>query len=397
VKETPVLTAGKEGFALSAPDKSFQLKLRGYAQADGRFFFNDGPSTAANTFLIRRARVILDGTVGQRFEFRVVPDFGGGKTELQDAYLDCKASEWINLRFGRTKTPFGIERLQSSADTLFIETGLSSALTPNNDEGVMLYGAPGKGVLDYALGVFNGAPDGASVDADTNNGKDLAARVMLSPFKNRDVAALSGLSFGVAGTIGDQKGNDTAPGLPSIRSSGQQGIFSYKTSTNKADVAFADGNRTRLAPQFYCTLGSFGLLGEYVISEQEVANGKGSDTVRNEAWQLAASYVLTGESPSLKGVKPLRPLDMAAGNWGAFELAARVGKLEIDDAAFRGGYADRKKAVSSAAQTGVGLNWYLSRNVRLALDYEQTAFDDGDAAGDRPDERVVLARTQVAW
>lgn len=396
-KETAVVTAGKEGFALSAPDKSYQLKLRGYLQSDGRFFVDDGADKAVDTFALRRARVILDGTLGKQFEYRVAPDFGGGKAELQDGYLDYKRSNAFNVRLGRTKVPFGIERLQSSAETLFNEPGLSTALTPNYDVGILPYGTLAAGTIEYALGVFNGGPDGASVDADANDGKDVAARLFVTPFKNGAVTALSGLSFGIAGTFGDQEGTATAPGLPSIKSSGQQGLFGYKTSTNAADTAVADGARTRLAPQVYYTVGPFGLLGEYVISEQEVANGKGSDDVSNEAWQLAASYVLTGESPSLKGVKPLSPFNPAAGGWGAVELAARVGGLEVDDAAFAGGYADRKKSVSAASNAGVGLNWYLTGNAKLVLDYERTAFTDGDKAGDRPDEQVVIVRAQVSW
>lgn len=396
-RSMPLVTAGADGFAMSARDKSYQLKLRGYVQGDGRFFIDDRASKGVDTFLVRRARVIFDGAAGKPFEFRVAPDFGGGKAELQDGYVDYKPSGLINVRVGRTKVPFGIERLQSTSETLFNETGLSTALTPNYDQGVMLYGATGKGMLEYVLGVFNGGPDGANVDLDSNDGKDLAVRVFVTPLKHSAMAALSGLSLGAAATVGDQQGTEAVPGLPSIRSSGQQSFFSFKTSDEEGQTAFADGDRTRLAPQFYYTVGSFSLLGEYVTSEQEVANGQGSDTVANEAWQLAASYVLTGESPSLKSVKPFKPFNFATGDWGALEVTARIGELEIDEAAFDGGYADRKKSASSANNVGVGLNWHLSRNVKLAVDYNHTSFEDGASGGDRPDEKVVIARTQIAW
>lgn len=396
-KETPTVTAGKDGFALTAPDKAFQLKLRGYLQTDARFFLDDAEEKSTDTFLTRRARAIFDGTLGKQFEFRLAPDFGGGKSELQDCYLDYKPADEFNVRFGRTKTPLGMERLQSSAETFFNETGPSTALTPNYDIGVMPYGSLGKGLVEYAAGVFNGAPDGASADADSNDEKDFAARVLMSPFKNTEVAALKGLSVGVAGTIGEQTGTTTTPGLPTIRSIGQQTIFSYKTSTNTAAVAFADGARTHLAPQLYYAAGPAGVLGEYVFAAQDVANGKGSDTVTMDAWQVVGTCVLTGESPSLKGVNPSRPFNPSAGQWGAVEIAVRAGELTVDDAAFDGGFADPKKSVSAARNAGIGLNWYLTRNVKLVLDYDRTTFDGGDASGDRPDENVVIARAQVAW
>lgn len=396
-KEAPTFTAGPNGFSWNSADKAYSLKLRGYAQADARYFLDDDDKKVSDTFLLRRARVIIDGQVGKKVAFRIAPDFGGGSSQLQDGYLDYKSSDTLNLRFGRTKVPFGLERLQSSTETLFNETGPTTALTPNYDEGVLAYGSFGQGALEYQVGVFNGGPDGASIDSDTNDDKDLAARLWLSPFKNSEVNALSGLSFGVAGTIGKQSGTTNAPGLPSFRSAGQQGFFSYKTSTNAADIAVADGDRTRISPQFYYAVGSFGLLGEYVIVEQDVGNGKGSTALENEAWQLAASYVLTGETPSLKGVKPLQPFDFSAGQWGAWELKARVGELTVDDAAFTGKYADAKKSAKAAEAIGVGVNWYLNQNAKLALDYEQTTFDGGAATGDRPEEKVIIARAQVAF
>ena len=55
-KETPVVSAGSDGFIISGADKSYRLKIGGYAQADGRFFYDDTPATGPDTFTIRRAR-----------------------------------------------------------------------------------------------------------------------------------------------------------------------------------------------------------------------------------------------------------------------------------------------------------------------------------------------------
>jgi len=393
----PSVTAGAEGFSLISADKDFHLKLRAFAQTDARFFTDDPDDKSIDTFLLRRARLIVDGKLGKYFEARIAPDFGGGKSELQDGYLDFKPDTVFNVRFGRTKVPLGIERLQSSTDTFLNETALSTALTPNYDTGIQFYGSLAKGLLDYALGVYNGGPDGATVDSDNNDEKDWVGRLYLSPFKNNGPTTLKGLSVGIAGTIGDHQGSDSSPSLPTYRTSGQQAYFSYKTSTNRSAIAFADGEQTRMAPQFYYTIKSFGLLGEYIISEQDVANGTSSDSLENTGWQLTASQVLTGESPSLKGIKPLRSFDPSKGAWGAVELVARYSSLEIDANAFDAGYADRKKSASAADAVGVGINWYVTRNAKLALQYEQTAFTDGASDGDRDDEQVVIARAQLAF
>lgn len=396
-KESATVTAGKSGFALTSADKKYSLKLRGYAQADGRFYLDDKEDKSVDSFLVRRARVIFEGDLGERVSFRIAPDFGNGKSELQDAYVEFKPATAFNIRAGRTKVPFGLERLQSSTDTLFNETALSTALTPNYDEGVQLFGKLFTNTVEYAVGVFNGGPDGASVDSDSNDDKDLAGRLWFSPFRNSDVDAISGLSFGIAGTFGKQEGSDASTQLPNYKTSGQQTFFSYKTSTNKGESVVADGDHTRVSPQLYYQLGSLGLLAEYVTSEQDVSNSKGSDSLSHDAWQVAASYVLTGEKASLRGVEPASEFSLANGTWGAIELVARYSELSIDDKTFSGGYADAKKSASGAENTGVGINWYATRNTKISVDYETTAFDGGAAEGDRDDEQIIIARAQVKF
>src|SRR5437764_282272 len=39
--EAPKLTAGQDGFSFSSADTNFALKLRGYVQADGRYYIKD--------------------------------------------------------------------------------------------------------------------------------------------------------------------------------------------------------------------------------------------------------------------------------------------------------------------------------------------------------------------
>lgn len=390
-REAPVITAGKNGFSLASADRSYVLALHGYVQGDGRFYVDDSKDTAVDTLLLRRARLIVDGTLGSLFEFRIAPDFGNGQAVVQDAYLDCKPDTLINLRVGRFKTPFDIERLQSSADTCFTELGLPSALTPGYDLGAELYGFAAGGAVEYAAGVFNGVPDGTDGNGDANDNKDLAGRVMVSPFRNSDVAAINGLSVGAAASIGDQDGTAAASALPSLKTPGQQTYFSYAAST------YANGPRTRVEPQFYYAAGPFGLLGEYVLSEQDVQRGAVSDRMHNRAWQLTGSFVLTGETPSLKGVQPLSPFNPGNNQWGAFELVSRIGQLNVDRHAFSGGFADRRRSAESAQNWGIGVNWYLTKNAKLMADYDLTAFDRGATVGDRPTESFVSTRAQISF
>ena len=385
-KDAPRVGSDKDGFYLKSASGDFQLKLRGYLQTDARFFLEDDKKPATDQFLLRRVRPIFEGKVYKYFDFRIMPDFGNGKTELQDAYLDISYWPQAKLRAGKFKGPVGLERLQSGTETLFVERALPTSLVPNRDLGIQLHGDVLNGALSYAVGVFNGVPDGASSDGDTGDDKEFEGRVFSQPFKGSDIKPLEGLGVGVAGSFGDTEGT-----LPSFKSPGQNTFFSYRTTST------GSGTHYRIAPQGYYYWGPFGLLGEYVVSAQDVQNGANLKKLQNEAWQVAASYVVTGEKASYKGVNPSRPFDPRNGAWGAVEIGARYSDLSVDKDAFPT-FADPAASARKARAWAAGVNWYLNKSVKVVLNYEQTKFDGGAAGGaDREDERVILTRFQIAY
>lgn len=395
-KEAPLLTAGKEGFSLKSADNSFQLRIRGYAQADGRFFADDKERATIDTFLLRRVRPILEGTVGKFFDFRIMTDFGGGTASVQDAYLDIRPWSWAKLRVGKYKPPVGLERLQSGSELLFVERGLPTNLVPNRDVGVQIHGDILDGAASYALGAFNGVADGGSGDLDNTDSKEFAGRLFAQPFKNTSIEFFQGLGIGLAGTYGDQRGSTSATALPTLRSQGQASFFSYRSDGTAAGTTIANGIHSRFAPQGYYYYGPFGLFGEYVKSYQRVQRGRSAATLENDAWQIAVSYVLTGENASYRSVSPAQSFDLTKGTWGALEVAARYGALTVDKEAFPV-FADPTRAARVAESWGLGLNWYLHRNVKFQLNYEQTDFTGGGPQGERPKERAILSRFQVAF
>ncbi|MBE0501322.1 MAG: porin [Desulfuromonadales bacterium] len=354
-------------------------------QADGRVYLDDKPDAFTNDILLRRVRPIIEGTLGRDYQFRIMPDFGRGKTELLDTYIQSNYWPTAQFRVGKFKAPVGLERLQSGASLLFVERALPTSLVPNRDIGLQIAGDLIGGTLNYAVGVFNGGVDGGSTDGDSNDDKDVAARLFAHPFKNSGIGALQVLGIGVAGSYGNQEGS-----LPSFKTTGQQTFFKYATGVT------ADGWRWRVAPQAYWYVGPVGLLAEYVRSVQEVSNGAVTEDLANQAWQVAASWVVTGEDASFKGVKPKRSFDPNNGAWGALELAVRYNELEIDQDAFPL-FADPTKSAEKAGAWTAGINWYLSSNLRVAVNYEQTEFDKGSVSGDRETEKALLTRVQVAY
>jgi phosphate-selective porin OprO/OprP len=401
-----VAKASPRGFSIQSADASNQIKLRGVLHFDGRYLGNDDPNGTTDTWQATRIRPIVDGTVGGIYDFRFTPEFGQGRTVIQDAYVTGRFDPSFQVTAGKFKAPVGLERLQSANDIRFVARAFPTSLAPNRDLGLQVGGKLAGERLDYAVAFLNGSNDGASSEAfgdvDINDDKEWAARLFAHPFADSESFALRGLGLGIAGTYTDQDGTAAQPLLPTYRTPGQSTFFRYRTGTTPT---LADGKRTRIAPQFYYYVGSLGLLGEYTQVSQDVARttaaGLRQDSLDTSAWQLAASWFLTGEEAAFRGFKPGSVFSLENGTWGAFELVARYHELDPDDDAFVGGadsFADPEVSARKASAWGLGLNWYLNENLKWVLNYEQTRFDGGAAGGgDRDDEQAFLTRVAVGF
>jgi phosphate-selective porin OprO/OprP len=406
---TPVVTAGTRGFAMRSADSQHQIRFRGTLHLDGRYLPDDDHGVI-DTFQATRVRPTIEGTFANIYDFKVMPDFGQGRTVIQDAYVTARFNPAGQLTVGKFKSPVGLERLQSANDMKWVQRGYPTSLAPNRDIGFQLGGDLAGGRFSYQVAFLNGSNDGSSsevfTDTDINDDKEWALRLFTHPFAESDSFALRGLGFGVAGTYTDQAGNATQPLLPAFRSPGQATFFRYRGTgaTGTGIPTIADGERTRLAPQLYYYVGQFGLIGEYTEVEQEVsralATGTRAATVDTNGWQLAASYFLTGEEASFRGFQPKTRFSPADNTWGAFEVKARAQSLSVDENAFSGGsssFADPAVSAKQADSWGIGLNWYLNENVKWLLDYESTTFEGGAEDGDRPDEDAWQLRLAVGF
>jgi phosphate-selective porin OprO/OprP len=387
--------SAKDGFAIKSADGKFAVRFKGVLQTDGRFFLSDSAIPVTNTFFLRRARPILEVTIGKYLEMRLMPDFGQGTTVLFDAYTDVKVSPAFAVRVGKFKAPVDLERLQSASDIVFAERSMATNLAPNRDVGLQLSGDLDSGLVAYQVGVFNGVPDLGNGAGDGSDAKDFVGRIFLQPFKT---GAAKGFGVGVAGSTGIERGTTAAPQLAGYRTAGQQTWFRYISSTTTpAGNVFADGRRQRFAPQAYFYPGPLGLHGEYINSWQAVSRaGFATTKLKHSAWQATGSYFLTGEKNSWRSAAPKKPFDPKAGTFGAVELAARYSELTIDAAAFPA-FANPASTPSKAKAWAVGVNWYLARSIKAVVDYEHTTFAGGAATGDREAENFVATRLQYSF
>jgi len=387
-KNAAAVTADTSGFTIKSNDGNFLLKIGADLQVDNRTFTGQGSGSFVDTALLRRMRPTFSGTVYRYVDYFFRPDFGQGQTIIYDAYAELKYFANAKVRVGKFKPPVGLERLQSDDDTNFVERGFPTLLVPSRDIGYQISGDVVKSRVAYAVGVFNGVPDNGLTDAAVSSHRDYAGRIFLTPFQPDANHPLSGLGFGLGASTGSVDGE----ALPSFKTFGQNTFFTFASGVTEA------GHRTRLAPQGYYYLGSFGLFSEYGLTEEGLQKGTVRREIAFRAWQVQTMFILTGEKKGFTSPTPKKNFDPKNHGWGAVELAVRVGDFSAEQGIYNYGFATGSTTPRHAHEWVGGVNWYLNRLFRASLDYGNTNFGGGAAAaagGNRPSERTLILRFQI--
>ena len=406
--EMPIVKTSNEGFILSSPTSqpgdqpNYKIKLGANIQGNGRFFTSGDDKNVSSTFYLNKVRPILSGTVGKYYDFLIMPDFGQGKVVLEDAWANINYFPKAQFQLGKYKAPVNMERLQSDPYIEFVQRSEVQNVVPNRDTGAELHGDLLDGKVTYQIALMNGVPNNtASSDIDNNDGKDFMGRIFLTPFKKSEKEWLKGFGAGFGGTYGTERGST----ISAYKTWGQSTWFSYNKGVT------ASGLRTHLDPQIYYYWRHLGLMAEYAQDEHSLnlttTHGGGAtkrfinrtDTFTDTGYMAQASYYLTGENASFGWVKPLHPFDPLKGSWGGWELAARISNVAAQTRQFQLGFASPNVSAKSATEFALGVNWYLSDNVKWWFDYANTYFDGGAGTAalpkDRPNESVIESQLQI--
>jgi len=219
---------------------------------------------------------------------------------------------------------------------------------------------------------------------DDREGYGVHGRVTYAPIVERTRA----LHFGVAGywrqpTIlhGNMHGSEQFAARPEFRVDNSSIVVNTGIVENIDTFHFG-------ALEFAGVYGPWSLQGEVHRLNVKRAPGPGGaawpDLTFNGHY-LLGSWFLTGESRnydqrlgSFWRVRPHKEFDpWGSGGWGAFELAARISHIDLDDqvnlpGGVRGGASDN---------VSLALNWYFNPYVRLSLNYVHADVDKVNADG----------------
>jgi phosphate-selective porin OprO/OprP len=359
---------------IDSADGNFKLEFGGRALLDYRAYQSD--AAPPSTFLLRRARLKVEGTLFEHFEYEVETELTDSETALRDGYVKINFHPGIQFKIGQFKIPFSQEELISTKWLEFMENASLNNLVPGRSPGFQIQGELFDGVLAYQTGLFNGL---GKLSTNTSNVPELYVRSRLTPFRSNDL--LNGFSFGGALGRGRHEGGESVTGETSSRSF----VFFEPVPIN--------GKVERYNAEFAWLHRNWSLRGEYDQSVQarEGLGFGGNDLpdVVGRGLYFAGSYYLTGEEKIEDDIYPLSPFMFEGRGIGAWELAFRYENISIDD----GIDSNRHQAYTLA------VNWWMTRFLRVSSNFIVELFDDPERIHDTDDKNnlALLTRVQVIF
>ncbi len=369
----PASPSFKDGVVLHSQDNQHQVRVTGLLQADYRAYPNPGDAADIDTFLVRRARLGIEANVFKNYELRFVPDWGNGRSLIQDAYINIHHFDEVQLQIGKFRPPVGYERLIRARFMPLFERSMLDQLIPARDTGIMLHGQDlFGGRLDYAISAMNGEMNS---DVDSNKLRDLIGRVAVTPFHGESFPEiLRQIQVGISGSTGKQE-SALAPNV--LRTPGSIPWLTFASSVR------ADGTRTRWTPEVTYFYRSFGFAAQYLHMSQEVRASAVGPIVNIpfDGYYLHGTYLLTGEQRTSYNqvVTPNRPFDPRhpLASPGAWELVGRFSHLQVGEQIFLPGslrLADPNSNSAAASELSLGFNWHLNSQVRMQFNWEHAWY-----------------------
>lgn len=353
----------KDGFNFESRDgKTYKGKIGGRIQYDVAAFEEDdtikalvGNSSLSSEF--RRARLYNSGEILETGYYMLQLEFAGGDFRFADAYVGLVDIPYIGqLQVGQMKEPISLEESTSSNSISFLERGTPvEAFSPARNVGGLVRNNAFNGRMTYAVGIFaddkDDKADGNAFESNTR----VTGRLTGLVWSDDESKGRRYVHLGLGGSVINPE-NDSV--RYRARPEAHLAPRYVDTGTFGADMAYL-GNLEALV-----TWGPFSVQGEYFHSWHD-ASAESDPSF--DGWYLYGSWFLTGEhrpyrksSGTLDRIKPNHNYRFDGSGWGAWELLARISKLDLDDEAIQGGRLTDYTA---------GLAWYLNPNARLLLNY----------------------------
>ncbi len=371
-----------DGFRWGTQDEEITLGFRALQQIDARVYANSNQQYASSGIFNPRTRFYFEGNLTRPVSYEFSLRHTYNTTNLLDGYINYRMSDGLQLRFGRSKTPFDYEWYR-----LHIWRTLAPERSPyaqyfggNRRIGFSGWGSLFDNRLEYAVGTFNGQRNGFTP---FNSHQDVMAFLNFKPFEQAPDSLLRNLQFGGSLDAGFENNPlspavlmTSAPATPLPLTPGSASVPFLAFNKGVVERGYRAPWELHLA--YYYKGLSF--LGALDTGFQDYAKGNsGPPPIRipTGGYFTQVGYILTGETIRDRMlIEPLRPFDLRPGHFGvgALEATARFSDLTLGRQAFTGGLVDPNLWTHQVRMVDVGLNWYLNKYLKVYIDWERAMF-----------------------
>jgi phosphate-selective porin OprO/OprP len=388
----------KNGFVLESADKNFSVLIGGRLQADWNASFADrsvrdefpGDLSASQTGVeFRRARLSIQGLVFGNIDYKIEYDFATGEAEAKDVYFGLRKIPYAQYaRVGHYKEPFSLEELTSDSFTTFMERGLPNAFSPSRNMGIATMQEYFEQHMTFAAGGF-AETDNSGFGFGPREGYNITSRVTGLPLYEDKGRQLLHLGFAYSHKFRHCPSSSAAPGGTCDDSLG----FAQRPEAHLFPVNLVNTGQLNtdgvdlINPEIAWVWGPLSLQAEYMHA---FVAQVGNPDPNFGGLYAYVSYFLTpddmrayrlGEG-AFDRIVPKRNFGFDGQGWGAWEVAARFSRLDLDSKNVDGGVEDDVTA---------GLNWYLNPVTRVTMNYVWAHLE---SVGD---SNIVQARFQLSF
>lgn len=364
---------------MESEDGSVSVRAFGRVHMDATFFDDDASDNADNTNL-RRARLGLEGKLGDDFEYESEFDFAGNDVDIKDVNLTYTALSAADITIGHFRS-LGMERQTSSNNTSFVErSGPTNTFAPDRQIGAAIKSKEENWSLGVGLFGEEAGNDDTGDDEDHFINARVTANLLGLMQKDPQHVLHIGAGYSFRNTTGD------------IRYRTRPGTGDGARLIDTGNISSVD-NVDLVNAEFGGVFGQAHFLGEYFSSS--LSRDGGFADAEFDGYYGQVGYFLTGESRSYSGksgvfkdTKPTRPFNLGTGGTGAWEVVFRYENTDLNDrgAGILGGEMD--------SYTG-GLNWYATDNIRFLANV--IAVDTDENAATAPDDDPIVYNFRAQW
>ena len=219
----------------------YVLSLDKDVDINGKNFDPATSKAISNTFLIKRARVMVKGDINDHFSANILANLAEFNSDpsnkvLENAYIKYSLNEYFHVQAGQFRPFFGIEDAMavdiirtldfSNQYYAFGKNGWQSFQT-----GISVLGnvIPG-GKLRYFAGAYNG--NNKNQSSDDNNTKNLYGRLEADFLKDFTIGINAGSGSIASSSIGQAYGADATAKIPLTKKFDLLLMAEYKTGAN---------------------------------------------------------------------------------------------------------------------------------------------------------------------